>query len=248
MTVGQFVFLLVINALVALVISVVVTLTLGRQPEIRQTQVATATTAPSASAAPARSSPTSPAATTYVIQAGDSLSGVAFRYGVTVEDLMRANGLSNPDVVYVGQRLVIPVPPAPSQTAQSPQGTTAAATGAPRTSVPVQPTATVPESPQVQIQQVRKAAAGSADEVVIVANSGAWVSLLGWSLVDAQGNAFMFPDLRLFPGGSVQVHTAAGRNTEVNLFWGINRPVWSEGGAVTLKDASGQVVQTYQVQ
>ena len=39
---------------------------------------------------------------------GDSLSSIATRYGVTTDAIMRQNGLSNPDFVYIGQALVIP--------------------------------------------------------------------------------------------------------------------------------------------
>lgn len=39
---------------------------------------------------------------------GDSLSGIAARYGVSVEAILRQNGLSNPDLIYIGQPLVIP--------------------------------------------------------------------------------------------------------------------------------------------
>jgi len=41
---------------------------------------------------------------------GQSLSWIASKYGVTVKDLVDANGLSNANVVYAGQRLLIPVP------------------------------------------------------------------------------------------------------------------------------------------
>ena len=42
---------------------------------------------------------------TYVVQAGDTLSGIAAQVGTSVEDLAAANGLANPDLIYVGQTL-----------------------------------------------------------------------------------------------------------------------------------------------
>lgn len=39
---------------------------------------------------------------------GDSLSSIATQYGVSVEAIMRQNGLTDPDFVYIGQALVIP--------------------------------------------------------------------------------------------------------------------------------------------
>ena len=50
----------------------------------------------------------SPSGTTYVVQWGDSLSSIAYRYGITVEALMAANGLTNPNFIYAGQTLSIP--------------------------------------------------------------------------------------------------------------------------------------------
>jgi murein DD-endopeptidase MepM/ murein hydrolase activator NlpD len=46
--------------------------------------------------------------TTYVVRAGDSLSGIAQRFGTTVDALQRANNISNPNLIYVGQTLIIP--------------------------------------------------------------------------------------------------------------------------------------------
>ncbi len=44
----------------------------------------------------------------YVVRRGDTLYSVARRYGTTVNAIVRANGLRNPNWIYVGQRLVIP--------------------------------------------------------------------------------------------------------------------------------------------
>ena len=41
----------------------------------------------------------------YVVQSGDTLTGIAAEVGTSVEDLMSANGLTDPDVVYAGQTL-----------------------------------------------------------------------------------------------------------------------------------------------
>jgi len=44
----------------------------------------------------------------HVVQRGDTLYSIARRYGVNVWTIARANGLVNPNHIYVGQRLVIP--------------------------------------------------------------------------------------------------------------------------------------------
>ena len=65
--------------------------------------VSIATPSPRAPTPTPRSTPR-----TYVAQAGDSLSTIAARFGVTVQALMTANGLANPNLINVGQVLVIP--------------------------------------------------------------------------------------------------------------------------------------------
>lgn len=54
----------------------------------------------------------------YVVQAGDTLNRIAIRFGVTTTAIMQANGLTNPNLIYVGQTLNIPAggtnPPPPS--------------------------------------------------------------------------------------------------------------------------------------
>lgn len=48
------------------------------------------------------------AARVYVVRRGDTLSAIASRFGVSLDALARANGIRNPSLIYIGQRLVIP--------------------------------------------------------------------------------------------------------------------------------------------
>ena len=45
----------------------------------------------------------------YKIKQGDTLSGIAKKYGTTVKDLQKANNISNPNKIYAGSSLIIPV-------------------------------------------------------------------------------------------------------------------------------------------
>jgi LysM repeat protein len=52
--------------------------------------------------------PSQPQPGTHVVQPGENLFRIGLRYGLTVTQLMMANGLTNPDQIYAGQILIIP--------------------------------------------------------------------------------------------------------------------------------------------
>lgn len=49
-----------------------------------------------------------PTETTYTVVAGDTLSGIASRYGTTYQELARINNIDNPNLIYAGQVIKIP--------------------------------------------------------------------------------------------------------------------------------------------
>lgn len=76
------------------------------------------------------------------------------------------------------------------------------------------------------------------------------LSLVGWRLEDEQQNIFLFPQfpqLIIYKNGAVNIYTKAGSNTAIELYWGMEVPVWQSGETVTLKDPQGNVRATYQV-
>jgi LysM repeat protein len=52
--------------------------------------------------------PTPTPAGLYVVQRGDTLSSLAEDFGTTVEEIMAANGLTDPNAIQTGQTLIIP--------------------------------------------------------------------------------------------------------------------------------------------
>jgi LysM repeat protein len=56
----------------------------------------------------------------YVVQLGDTLRRISLRFGVSTAVLAQTNNISNPNIIYVGQPLIIPAP-APSPTPPSNQ-------------------------------------------------------------------------------------------------------------------------------
>jgi len=180
-----------------------------------------------------------PGPTLYVVQAGDTLSGIARAFNVSIEELMKANHLVDPNLLYVGQTLVIPAhptvtPSAPATAMTPPEGT------------PITPPPTItPAGPAtIRIRQVL----GSDEltsEMVLIRCLGGMISLEGWTLSDAEGNRFVFPAITLFPDAQLRIHSAAGRATPTDLYWGRETPAWQGGELLTLRDRDGNVVDTY---
>ena len=43
----------------------------------------------------------------YTVASGDALSGIAIRFGVTVQQICQWNNIKNPDLIYINQKLTI---------------------------------------------------------------------------------------------------------------------------------------------
>ncbi len=245
MTRRQLAFVVLLNGLISLVVALtVVWIAEQRRPDLAELLAAqtppapvvliVTPTAPPAppTAVPAQvvtPAPTPPSANSdpqvYIVQPGDSLFGIAVQFGVSMDALMEANNISDPDRIFSGQRLIIPGSAANS----------AGATG---------PETSPPTPAQVEGMTLRVENPGDlAQESVLVINDGNTpVNLEGWQLRRPGGPVYLFGNVPLFPGSSVRVHTRAGTADSLNLYWGRIEPVWRSGDTVELVDAQGQVV------
>jgi LysM repeat protein len=68
----------------------------------------TAIRTPQATSSAAVDSTLAADSSTYVVKRGDSLYQIALNYHLTVSELMRANGIFNPNLIYAGQVLAVP--------------------------------------------------------------------------------------------------------------------------------------------
>lgn len=84
-------------------------------------------------------------ATTYTVQDGDSPSSIAEQFGISAEELMAANGITDPTSLSVGQVLTIP--------GSNVLGSTVEPTPAPATEEPVEPAPTQAAGGQTYIVQ-----------------------------------------------------------------------------------------------
>lgn len=161
----------------------------------------------------------------YVVRGGDSLVAIATRYNVSVDDIVRANNLANPDFVFSGQRLTIP-------------GRLATGSG---------PTATPAVIEGVEIVGINGAGSLETESVQVVNDSERAFTLEGWQLARRDGPAYTFGNVPLFPGGSVRVHTRAGDNTSIDLDRGESEAQWQSEIEAQLLNERGAPVHTYTV-
>ena len=266
MTRKQVALIISVNAVISAAISVVVVLLIGRSVEVLPTLTPTSVAA-AESPQPAVTVTPAEEPVMHTVQSGDTISGLALLYDVPEEDIIAANQLVNPDFLQVGMQLIIPVgglaqaaatfTPAPTPTEtpipfQPPSAdltaTAAAELGVTATALPMPP----PQTGELQIEISEILGVGQVDqETVVINNLGERLAdMQGWTLSDTDGNTYTFPNLRLWVGGSVMVHTRIGQdgNPPADLFWGKLEAVWSPGDVATLKDAAGATVSTFVIE
>lgn len=238
----QLALVIILNALISLTIAVAVVWVVEQRRPDPETLAALATPitapviaptftpTPAAAPAPAEAD-ASPVATTapgaeevYVVQAGDSLLAIAGRYGVSMQAIMDANNLTDPDFVSSGQRLIIPRADA---AAAAPSPTAAAS-------------ATAGQGLRVASFVSNGALPGEA--VQIANDSDLVINLQGWRLEKEGGPAYTFGGLSLFPGSGLVLYTGAGVDTSVALYWNQTTPLWERGSVARLINAQGQEV------
>jgi hypothetical protein len=111
------------------------------------------------------------------------------------------------------------------------------------------PAVTLDPDTEILVDIVSVIGAGALDtEMVLVRYSGEGeLDLAGWHLEDDDKKIYIFPQLSLYPSGAVQIHTVAGQDTVVDLYWGLRQSVWESGENATLVDPQGTERATYQV-
>lgn len=179
----------------------------------------------------------------YVIQAGDTLGRLSTLYGVPLEDILLVNGIENPNILQVGQEILIPVNGIPTPT---PTVTPTAVPDIPPTPIPTETF----EQGEVIIEISEVVAPGTLNaEAVSIVNLGSRpVSLEGWQLSDSEGRTFIFPAITLFgDGAGILLHTEVGQSTALDLYWGLTEPIWQAGDVLVLQDTNGTEQATFTV-
>ncbi len=144
-----------------------------------------------------------------------------------------------PENAGVPQEPAVMVGPSPTPTVTATMPVTAGASAALPTSTP---------APRDAINVVINEVISPGDlaqETLIILNLGAGTSLQNWKLSGSALGNFVFPDIFLFSGGSIRIHTVAGQNTPSDLYLGQGEAAWPPGTTIVLADAVGSEVSRY---
>lgn len=124
----------------------------------------------------------------------------------------------------------------------------------PQAVVPLQgetaaPLETLPPDAEIPVEIVSVVGAGTlgAEVVVVRYNGEGELGLANWQLKDDNGNTFTFPQLILYTDGAVQVHTASGSDTVVDLYMSLRDPIWESGEVAKLFDPQDNLRAIYRV-
>ena len=157
----------------------------------------------------------------YVVEAGDTLLAIAGRFGLTLDRLMDANELTDPDYVYVGQHLAIPA-------SQSSAGAPAdSAVGLPQRGLQL---------------RMEDAGALAAEAVQVLNDSDAAVNLQGWTLSRDGGPIYTFGSALLFPGSGIHLYTGSGEDNSLKRYWGRTESPWLAGSTIVLRNPAGELI------
>ncbi len=192
---------------------------------------------PTAPAAPAGDEPV-----VHTVQAGETLNMISQQYDVSIEDIMAANGLDNPNFIGVGQQLTIPVGGLPEPTVAPTE-----APAAQPSPIPTQPAA-AGGAGVIAITGILDPGTLETEAVQFVNNGATEQLMQGWKVRDEDNNVYTFGGVSIFgEGAGILLHTRAGDDTFSDLHWGLSEPAWRSGEKLTLWDANEQVVATFTV-
>jgi LysM repeat protein len=202
----------------------------------------------------------------HIVKPGDMLSSLAMEYDVSEADIIAANQIQNPNFLPAGAEIIIPVGGVPEVTPtwtviptvtstpipfEPPSADLTATVLAPLDGTPTEEPTPLTMASGFRLEITEVAGVGDLQqEAIYVVNLGELLAdMAGWTLSDADGNTYVFPNYRLWPAGTVVVHSRIGQDGSPvsSLFWGRLDPVWSPGEVATLRNAVGELVTTFVV-
>jgi LysM repeat protein len=185
---------------------------------------------------PTATLPPSPTPHVYEVKPGDTLYGIALELEISVDGLMAANNLLNPDEISVGTLLTIPSLDWIERYEER---------LATQVAIPTATATPYIEPPNVEIRGVE----GPGDletEAIRFQNTGGVADMEDWRLDDGEGHIYRFPAFTLHRGG-FNLNTREGEDTPIDLYWGLDTSILLSGKTLKLIDARGQVHSSFAI-
>ncbi len=164
----------------------------------------------------------------HVVQSGDSLAVIANKYKTTQDAIIKANNIADPNLLYVGVKLIIPVGGDVSVPANAP--TVQAQTGE-----------------GMRINAINGVGDLANEVLELVNDSDQAYALQGWRIQKEGGPEYTFADVQIFAGSNVRLFSAAGTDNTVKRYWNQPAAVWQSGTVAKLLNSQGNVVTTFTV-
>jgi LysM repeat protein len=221
----RWIFYLVINVLVSAATMLIVLAIWDRSRQPQPVAVPTLGATPHPAGTWVPSQQPSPTPYIYTIRPGDTLSSIADKFGVDMDELAAVNGIADVNVLDPGTKLVIP----PSARVVS-----AAA---------MYPTVTPQANeafPWPVLDDLQNAGVVER-ETIRIRNPGPTTDLTGWKIRTKAGAEFAFREIALVTQGALLVHSGTGLDTSIDLYWGSTDPLWVSGDEVFLLDSQGNL-------
>jgi LysM repeat protein len=180
----------------------------------------------------------------YQVEPGESLSEIAQLFGVSVEQLMEINNLSNPDQIRAGMILDVPISGVTVGDGgdQTPETVDSPPQPAPTGTAPPEP-----EGGKIKIVSIVGVNDLATEHLQIQSLSPDELSLEGWWLETNDGLVYNFPKITLYEHGAVDLYTRAGINSVVALYWGQSNPIFQSGDRALIFDAEGNLQAVYSI-
>ncbi len=167
---------------------------------------------------------------THIVSSGETLGIIASLYGLSLEEIIAVNGITDPNQLFVGQELIAELPPTPM-----PTDTPTAVPESARTPIPT----VAIELGESSLAITRVVTAENVDEAQFdLVNSGTTPAQLDQWTLTVNDQTYRFANTVLFgSGAAITLHAGAGQNGATDLYWGLETPAWQPGDEITLRDA-----------
>lgn len=178
------------------------------------------------------------------IQPGETLGGLSLQYDISIEDIVNANAVLDPNQISVGQ--VVRIPNGSEAVAESIAAESVAetneiaadSTGVPTIEVQI-------GASRLEIRAIEGVGNPESESFQLVNVGDNVVELGGWRITGDGDVDYVFSDRRLFGGGAgITVYSGTGDDSVFDVYVGSAGSVWASGEIITLYEPDGTVHTT----